>query len=45
MLAHVAAHRYGFEFYGIRTADLEDSMAHILYTTATGQKPPKPRSS
>jgi AcrR family transcriptional regulator len=41
MLAHVAAHRYGFEFYGIRTADLERSMAHILYTTVTGQKPPK----
>jgi AcrR family transcriptional regulator len=44
MLAHVAAHRYGFEFYGIRTADLEESMAHILYTTATGQKPPKART-
>jgi AcrR family transcriptional regulator len=45
MLAHVAAHRYGFEFYGIRTADLEESMAHILYATATGQKPPKSRST
>jgi AcrR family transcriptional regulator len=44
MLAHVAAHRYGFEFYGIRTADLEVSMAHILYTTVTGQKPPKQRA-
>ncbi len=44
MLAHVAAHRYGFEFYGIRTADLEESMAHILYTAATGQKPPKAKS-
>ena len=41
MLAHVASHRYGFEFYGIRTAELERSMAHILYTTVTGQKPPK----
>jgi len=41
MLAHVASHRYGFEFYGIRTPELERSMAHILYTTVTGQKPPK----
>jgi len=40
MLAHVAAHRYGFEFYGIRTEDLASSMAHILFTTVTGQKPP-----
>lgn len=44
MLAHVASHRYGFEFYGIRTAELERSMAHILYTTVTGQKPPKPKA-
>lgn len=41
MLAHVAAHRYGFEFYGIRTAELETSMAHIVFTTVTGAKPPK----
>ena len=40
MLAHVAAHRYGFEFYGIRTEDLQTSMAHILYVTVTGQQPP-----
>jgi AcrR family transcriptional regulator len=40
MLAHVAAHRYGFEFWGIRTDDLQRSMARILYTTVTGQKPP-----
>ena len=40
MLAHVAAHRYGFEFWGIRTDDTARSMAHILYTTVTGQKPP-----
>ena len=40
MLAHVAAHRYGFEFYGIRTAELRRSMAHIVYTTVTGQRPP-----
>jgi len=41
MLAHVAAHRYGFEFYGIRTEELERSMAQILWTTVTGQRPPK----
>jgi AcrR family transcriptional regulator len=40
MLAHVAAHRYGFEFWGIRTDDTARSMARILYTTVTGQKPP-----
>ena len=45
MLAHVAAHRYGFEFYGIRTAELERSMAHILYATVTGQKPPKVKAT
>ncbi len=41
MLAHVAAHRYGFEFYGIRTEDLQRSMAQIVWTTVTGQRPPK----
>lgn len=40
MLAHVSAHRYGFEFWGIRTDDLRRSMARIVYTTVTGQKPP-----
>jgi AcrR family transcriptional regulator len=40
MLAHVAAHRYGFEFWGIRTDDLQRSMARIVYTTITGQRPP-----
>jgi AcrR family transcriptional regulator len=40
MLAHVAAHRYGFEFWGIRTKDLRRSMARQLYWGATGQKPP-----
>jgi AcrR family transcriptional regulator len=40
MLAHVAAHRYGFEFWGIRTDDLERSMARIIYSTLTGQRPP-----
>ncbi len=41
MLAHVAAHRYGFEFYGIRTEELQRSMAQIVWTTVTGQRPPK----
>jgi AcrR family transcriptional regulator len=39
MLAHVAAHRYGFEFWGIRTNDLRRSMARQLFWGATGQKP------
>lgn len=40
MLAHVAAHRYGFEFWGIRGGDLRRSMSRIVFTTVTGQKPP-----
>lgn len=40
MLAHVAAHRYGFEFWGIRTDDTRRSMTRIVFTTVTGQKPP-----
>ena len=40
MLAQVAAHRYGFEFWGIRTDDTRRSMARIVFTTVTGQKPP-----
>jgi AcrR family transcriptional regulator len=40
MLAHVADHRYGFESYGIRTADIRTSMARILFTTVTGRTPP-----
>jgi AcrR family transcriptional regulator len=40
MLAHVAAHRFGFEFWGIRTDDLKRSMARVVYTTVTGQRPP-----
>jgi AcrR family transcriptional regulator len=39
MLAHVAAHRYGFEFWGIRTSDLRRSMARQLFWGVTGQKP------
>ena len=40
MLAHVAAHHYGFEFWGIRTADVRQSMARHVYWGVTGQKPP-----
>jgi len=40
MLAHVAAHQYGFEFWGIRTIGLRDSMARQLSWGVTGIKPP-----
>jgi AcrR family transcriptional regulator len=39
MLAHVAAHQYGFEFWGIRTRDLRTSMARQIYWGVTGKKP------
>jgi AcrR family transcriptional regulator len=39
MLAHVAQHRYGFEFWGIRMDDVRRSMASILFTGVTGKKP------
>lgn len=41
MLVHVAAHRYGFEFWGVRTADLRTAMARIVYWSISGQRPPK----
>jgi AcrR family transcriptional regulator len=41
MLAHVAAHRYGFEFWGVRT-DLRTAMARIVYWSVSGQRPPSP---
>jgi len=40
MLAHVAAHRYGMEAWGIRTADVRLSMARTIYFDVTGAKPP-----
>ena len=40
MLANVASHRWGFEFWGIRSDDTRRSMARIIYTQMTGQKPP-----
>ena len=39
MLAHVSAHRLGFEFWGVRTDDLRATMARIVYWSITGQKP------
>ena len=41
MLAHVAAHRYGFEGYGIATGDLQVAMTNILYVSVTGQRAPE----
>lgn len=40
MMAHVAAHQYGFEFWGIRTADLRVSMARQVSWGVTGVLPP-----
>lgn len=39
MLAHVAAHRWGFEFWGIRTGDLRVNMARIVLGAVTGKRP------
>jgi AcrR family transcriptional regulator len=36
MLAHTAAHQYGFEFWGIRTAKLRESMARQVSWGVTG---------
>ncbi len=40
MLAQVAGHRYGFEFWGIRTASLVDSQARLLHWAVTGRPSP-----
>ena len=40
MLSQVAAHRFGFEFWGIRTEGLRANMSRIVYWTVTAQKPP-----
>lgn len=42
MLAHVSDHQMGFEFWGIKTKDLEVSMARQVYWMITGQTPPAP---
>jgi AcrR family transcriptional regulator len=41
MLAQVAGHRYGFEFWGIRTAALVDSQARLLHWAVTGRPAPE----
>ena len=41
MLAQVAGHRYGFEFWGIRTASLVDSQARMLHWAVTGLPAPE----
>lgn len=40
MLAHVTAHRYGMEFWGIRTGDLATDLSRHIYWAVTGRKPP-----
>lgn len=40
MMAQVAGHRYGFEFWGIRTASLVDSQARLLHWSVTGRPAP-----
>jgi hypothetical protein len=40
MIANVAAHHYGFEFWGIRTADVRVALARHIYWGITGQSPP-----
>lgn len=43
LLAHVAAHQYGFEFWGVRTATTVETVARILYWALTGRRPPTSR--
>ena len=38
MLAHCAAHRYGFEFWGVRTAAQVDTLSRIMLWNVTGRK-------
>jgi AcrR family transcriptional regulator len=40
MLAHVSAHRAGLEQWGASSAGLRESMARVVYSTVTGQRPP-----
>jgi AcrR family transcriptional regulator len=37
MLAHVAAHRYGFEFWGIRLEKIRESVARFVESGVTGR--------
>ena len=40
MFASVSAHRYGFEFWGIRTGHLVDTQARLLHWAVTGREAP-----
>ena len=40
MFASVSAHRYGFEFWGIRTRHLIDTQARVLHWAVTGREAP-----
>ena len=40
MFASVSAHRYGFEFWGIRTGHLIDTQARVLHWAVTGRDGP-----
>jgi len=40
MLAHVAAHRYGYEFWGIRVDKMRESVARLLYWGVAGRAAP-----
>ena len=40
MLAHVSGHQYGIEAYGTTTSAIRTSMARLLYSGLTGEKPP-----
>jgi hypothetical protein len=40
MFASVSAHRYGFEFWGIRTRNLIDTQARMLHWSVTGRPGP-----
>jgi AcrR family transcriptional regulator len=40
MFASVSAHRYGFEFWGIRTRNLMDTQARTLHWAVTGRAAP-----
>jgi AcrR family transcriptional regulator len=42
MFASVSAHRYGFEFWGIRTGHLVDTQARMLHWAVTGRAAPDP---
>jgi AcrR family transcriptional regulator len=40
MMANVTTHRFTYEFWGIRTAELRASMADIIFTSITGKAAP-----